>query len=38
MKKTIKFLGAALIAVSTLSSCGGGAKKADNSNADAKKR
>ena len=37
MKKTIKFLGAALIAVSTLSSCGGGAKKADNSNADAKK-
>lgn len=29
MRNSIKFLGAALIAVSTLSSCGGGAKKAD---------
>ena len=34
MKNSIKFLGAALIAVSTLSSCGGGAKKADDGKKD----
>ncbi len=34
MRNSIKFLGAALIAVSTLSSCGGGAKKADDKKAD----
>lgn len=34
MRNSIKFLGAALIAVSTLSSCGGGAKKADDSKKD----